>query len=103
MFYSFFSSALVFFNNVPAVFGDFLSKIGFSKAFSYRLKQLLGVFYHDGAVVGQERVNGLGEVESVWAENSAFPKCGGLGHIGPPHWYEGASDENYCSQGVGFS
>ena len=65
MFYSFFSSTLVFFNNILAVLGDFLNKIGVSKAFNHRLEELLGVFYHDSAIIGQECINGLGEIEGI--------------------------------------
>ena len=44
--------ALVFSDNFPAISGDFVGVGRLKKAFLYRPKQILFVFYHNSAVIG---------------------------------------------------
>jgi hypothetical protein len=87
--------ALAFCYNVSAVFGDFAGEIGFSEAFLHCLEQFLPVSYENRALAFEQIVDGLLEIEGVWAEDGGLCEGSDLNHVGAAHWYEGAADEDY--------
>ncbi len=99
----FFCGALVLSDDVLAGGGDLSGVVGVGEAFLHRGEQFIGVLDLDGAVSGEEGIDGLLEVEGVGAEEGAFAQGGGLHHVGAAQGGEGPADEDDGCEGVEFS
>jgi len=83
-----------------ASLGDCLRVVRFAEALLHRLQQLPLIGNQDGAVVGQQRVDGLPEIERMRAEHGAFAQGGRFHHVRAAHRHERPAHEDDRCQRV---
>jgi len=91
-------------DDIAAIGGDAGGVVGVGQASAQGAMEGVGVGDLDGAVVFEQGIDGLSEVEGVGAENRAFAQGGGFHHVRATHGDEASADEDGAGgQAVEFS